>query len=247
MRQFWLGAGIFCAALAAPAYAADAVDTSCDGAMDIAARVEIDGLLPTLSDGALREQHAGGWYRYTPTADGFAVVRAHGLSEEALIEIWSGCPADPAAARLTVGYGMDAPNASAGVIMKPGETLLIRIYEPSGKPAQFKFDVDPIEVETGGGPAGPDIQLFEGVGADNFGQVGGVIGFSISSYTCNVGGQSLAWINYGTPVLAMNAFRLNGGRLTQIGQGFCKSACCVANGDGCNLSCDGFGEGLLPG
>lgn len=65
-----------------------------------------------------------------------------------------------------------------------------------------------------------------------------VWGYSYASYTHNIGTASLRWNsggNNGGPVMAMNLYRLHGGRLEQIGQGFAKYACCVANGTSCNV------------
>ncbi len=81
----------------------------------------------------------------------------------------------------------------------------------------------------------------------DWGAVGGVNAYSLGSYTCNLGTQALAWAFNGTPALAQNAYRLHDGRLMQIGQGWAKHACCVANGSGCG-SCQSTGEaGLRPG
>ena len=77
--------------------------------------------------------------------------------------------------------------------------------------------------------------------------VNGKYGYAWGSYTCNIGGASLSWSNGGSPALAMNGYRLHGGRLTQIGQGFCKHACCAGNGAGCGLACSTTGFGLHAG
>jgi hypothetical protein len=86
----------------------------------------------------------------------------------------------------------------------------------------------------------------------SYGVVGGVGGYSIGSWTCNIGDTSMNWNNGGTPGLAMNAYRLYNGSLTQIGMSWVKLACCVANSGGCvsmagqSLTCGG-GFGLRPG
>ncbi|MBY0312516.1 MAG: hypothetical protein K2W85_10625 [Phycisphaerales bacterium] len=76
--------------------------------------------------------------------------------------------------------------------------------------------------------------------------INGRYGYAWGSYTCNIGATSLAWINGGTPALAMNAYRLYDGRLMQIGLGNAKHSCCVANGSGCG-TCSTTGTGLRPG
>ncbi len=77
--------------------------------------------------------------------------------------------------------------------------------------------------------------------------VNGKYGYAWGSYTCNIGNVNLSWINGGTPALAMNAYRLYDGRLTQIGLGHAKHGCCVANGNGCGLTCSTSGTGLRAG
>lgn len=76
----------------------------------------------------------------------------------------------------------------------------------------------------------------------NFGSTGAgatkMWGYAYASYTHNMGTEPLRWNtggNNGAPVMAMNMYRLHNGRLEQIGMGFAKYACCVANGTACNI------------
>jgi hypothetical protein len=94
--------------------------------------------------------------------------------------------------------------------------------------------------------AGPDITHGEITDAGHYGPVGTIHAYAWGSGTCNIGSTSLSWVNGGTPALGMNAYRLHNGRLMQIGMGFCKHACCVANGAGCG-TCTSTGFGLRPG
>jgi hypothetical protein len=99
--------------------------------------------------------------------------------------------------------------------------------------------------------AGPDITHQEIQDAGRYGTtagapINGKYGYAWGSYTCNIGDTGLAWINGGTPALAMNAYRLHGGRLVQIGLGNAKHSCCVGNGAGCG-TCTTTGTGLRPG
>ncbi|MCH8882177.1 MAG: AAA family ATPase [SAR324 cluster bacterium] len=81
----------------------------------------------------------------------------------------------------------------------------------------------------------------------NWGSVGGIRGYSLGSYTCNIGDQNLMWGNTwgGTPGLAMNAYRLYDGRLMQVGLSWVKHACCAAAGTGCGMGCNGQGGSWL--
>ncbi|MEE9212963.1 MAG: hypothetical protein V3U29_09935 [Phycisphaeraceae bacterium] len=95
--------------------------------------------------------------------------------------------------------------------------------------------------------AGPDVIYQNATSIQNFGSVGGIRGYILDSFTCNVGNMDLLWGNAhdGTPVLAMNAYRLHEGRLEQIGMSWVKHACCAAAGSGCGLACNGNGGSVL--
>ena len=101
--------------------------------------------------------------------------------------------------------------------------------------------------QTPGGGVGPDVIYTDTQGITNWGQVGGIRGYSLGSYTCNIGDEDLLWgsSHNGTPVLAMNAYRLHEGRLVQIGMSWVKYACCAAAGAGCGPPCNGHGGSVL--
>lgn len=99
-----------------------------------------------------------------------------------------------------------------------------------------------------GSSVGPDVQYTDCTSTSNYGAVNGIRGYALGSNTCNIGNVNLQWISHGTPALAMNAYRLVDGRLLQIGQGWCKTACCAGSGPGCGFSCvTGGGGGLGAG
>lgn len=93
---------------------------------------------------------------------------------------------------------------------------------------------------------GPDIVYNDVGGIQNHGVIGGIRAYSLGSHTCNIGDVGLEWANDGTPGLAMNAYRLNSGRLEQIGMSWVKHACCVAN-TSCGGACSPSGIGLRAG
>ncbi|MCZ6655210.1 MAG: dockerin type I domain-containing protein [Planctomycetota bacterium] len=94
---------------------------------------------------------------------------------------------------------------------------------------------------------GPDVTYSNVTSIAHYGPVDGIHAYILDSHTCNVGDQNLLWgySHNGTPVLAMNAYRLLGGRLEQIGMSWVKHACCAAAGSGCGLPCNGTGGTLL--
>ncbi|MFA6044376.1 MAG: hypothetical protein WC718_05280 [Phycisphaerales bacterium] len=95
----------------------------------------------------------------------------------------------------------------------------------------------------------PDVILADITNTQNYGAVGGIRGYAIGSNTCNIGTANLAWVNSGSPGLAMNAFRIHDGRMIQLGLGFAKTACCAAAGSGCQSfgggPCNGAGGSQL--
>ena len=94
---------------------------------------------------------------------------------------------------------------------------------------------------------GPDVVYSNITSIAHYGPVGDVHAYVLDSHTCNMGDQNLLWgfSHNGTPVLAMNAYRLHGGRLEQIGMSWVKHACCAAAGSGCGVPCNGVGGSLL--
>lgn len=92
---------------------------------------------------------------------------------------------------------------------------------------------------------GPDVVYSEVTDTINHGQIGNIRAYSIGTATCNIGDQNLLWTSRGTPTVGFNLYQLRDGRLTQIGLGFCKTACCALAGSGCGLSCNGRGGTVL--
>jgi hypothetical protein len=112
---------------------------------------------------------------------------------------------------------------------------------------------DSAERETQSATFGPGANIeYSGIyQVMNHGAVADFYAYSLGSQTCNLGDQSLSWINNGTPGFASNAYRIHNGRMLQIGTGWVKHACCVANQNNpsvCSgLTCSGSGFGLRPG
>jgi hypothetical protein len=107
--------------------------------------------------------------------------------------------------------------------------------------------VDGLPADSGqGGPrAGGDVTYHNITDVGHYGPVGATHAYIFGTATCNMGNQNIAWTNAGTPGVAFNMFRLQAGRLMQIGQGFVKTACCAAAGNGCGIACNGQGGSVL--
>jgi hypothetical protein len=93
---------------------------------------------------------------------------------------------------------------------------------------------------------GPDVIYQNITSTWNYGLVGETRAYAFDSYTCNIGTQNLRWGGswQGSPALAMNLYRINDGRMVQIGLSWCKQACCAAASTGCG-TCNGTGGTML--
>lgn len=98
-----------------------------------------------------------------------------------------------------------------------------------------------------GAGAQPNVVYTDCTDIDNWGAVGGIRGYSLDSYTCNIGDANLRWgfDNLGSPTLGMNAYRLENGRLLQIGLSNAKHSTFAAAGTGCGADCNGQGGSVL--
>jgi hypothetical protein len=91
--------------------------------------------------------------------------------------------------------------------------------------------------------AGPDVIYSDLSSTAQYTPVNGIRAYTLGTFTCNVGDANLNWNGgTGSPWLAMNAYRMEDGRLEQIGMSWCKNACCAGAGDGCPTGdCNGVG------
>ena len=193
----------------------------------------------------------GAWYEYTAPIDGILNVAVKGRNLRHTLSIWEGCPESRGADLVCRddGWGLES---FAGAVVQEGHLYQIRVAAIGEGDDQFMLDVDIIPTEEGaptddGRAPGPDVTYQDITGIQNYGVVGGIRAYALSSDTCNIGNQNLRWGGSwaGSPSLAMNAYRLHNGRLMQIGQSWVKQACCAAAGGGCGLACNGQGGSVL--
>lgn len=88
----------------------------------------------------------------------------------------------------------------------------------------------------GGGP-GPDVLVGELPDANAYGsdESGLIYAFDIGTAACSIGNVQLRWIGASNqhPVIAQNVFRLNGGRIEQIGASWAKHGFYASSGNLC--------------
>ncbi len=91
---------------------------------------------------------------------------------------------------------------------------------------------------------GADVTYLDCDSVEYWGQQGGVHGYSLQSDTCNIGDENLLWGSV-TPLLGMNAYKYEDGRLRQIGMSWLKNGTTAFAGNGPCGSCNGQGGSVL--
>ncbi|MBC7772303.1 MAG: hypothetical protein H7210_07410 [Pyrinomonadaceae bacterium] len=179
------------------------------------------------------------YYRYTAPATG--AVNASTCSAgsfDTTISIHSACPATTAN-QIACNDNFCGVRSQVTFSAVAGTQYVVRVTgQTTGTFTLTMGDPPPP------GTSGPDVTYQDLTDVASYGAVGGIRGYALGSSTCNIGDANLIWANRGSPALAMNAYRLHNGRLTQVGLGFCKTACCAAASSGCG-SCNGAGGNVL--
>jgi len=179
------------------------------------------------------------YYLYTaPATQAVSVSTCANSTFDTAVSIHSGCPATT---KNQIACNDDACGTRSELTFAATEGVqyVIRISGPAAGTYSLYIGDEP--------PAptiGPDVTLRSLQSIFNGGAVAGMRGYAIGSETCNLGDSDLTWANGGTPALGMNGYRLQNGRLIQLGLGFCKTACCAAAGSGCG-TCNGHGGNVL--
>lgn len=177
------------------------------------------------------------WYSFTAPENGLASFTVCGASWDTTLSAFNGC----GGAELACNDDDCGLQSTIVVAMTDGQTCLVRVAGYGGATGSFTLNTS---FNAGGSQTGPDVVYSEVNGITNWGAVGGIRGYSLGSYTCNLGDQNLPW-NSTSPLLGMNAYRLHGGRLEQIGMSWLKNATVAAAGTGCGLPCNGQGGSQL--
>lgn len=180
------------------------------------------------------------WYYYVPTEDGLATFSLCSAgSFDTTLSIFTGCGGSELSCDDDGCSGSLRSTITLNV--NDGTPYYVRVAGYGGATGTFTLDVTFTE---GGSVGGVDVVYSDIQGITNWGLVGGIRGYSLGSYTCNIGDVNLPW-NSTSPLLGMNAYRLHDGRLVQIGMSWLKNATVAAAGSGCGLPCNGQGGSQL--
>ncbi|MCH9033129.1 MAG: hypothetical protein IID42_01330 [Planctomycetes bacterium] len=95
---------------------------------------------------------------------------------------------------------------------------------------------DPTAQGNRGTSSGPDVIVGHLPDVGNYGSSGDIAAFSVGTTSCNIGDQNLNWIAETNehPVIAQNMYKLQGGRLTCIGQSWLKHGFFALSGNLCS-------------
>ena len=179
------------------------------------------------------------YYLYTAPATGAVTASTcGGASFDTTISVHTACPAG-SANQIACNDNFCVNRSQTTFSAVAGTPYLVRVTGLTTGTFTLTLGDPPTP-----GPSGPDVTYQELTDVASYGSVGGTRAYALGSSTCNIGDANLIWANRGSPALAMNAYRLHNGRFTQVGLGFCKTACCAAVSSGCGV-CNGAGGNVL--
>ncbi|MEM7262887.1 MAG: hypothetical protein AAF488_12920 [Planctomycetota bacterium] len=188
------------------------------------------------------------WYLFVPMESGTLTVSTCGSANfDTVLSIHSDCPGDQT---NQINCNDDACSVQSTVtaLVTEGASYYVRVSGYNGASGDFMIDFDLDNGSTTGGTSGTtgaDVVYTECTSITNWGQSGGVHGYSLGTHTCNIGDANLDWGGGTTPLFGMNAFRLVDGRLEQIGLSWLKNGTIAAVSSGCGLPCNGSGGSVL--
>jgi len=186
------------------------------------------------------------WYRYSATQTLTLRAQTCGSTFDTVVSIHTGCPGE-AGNQLGCNDNGCSLQSTAEAPVVAGTDYWIRVSGNNGAAGSYTLTVSLFDPTL---QIGPDVVYTDCTGITQWtsaGAIGGIRSYSLGSNTCNIGDENLAWggSNPGRPLLGMNAYRLRGGRLEQIGMSWMKRGTGAAAGNGCGLSCNGMGGSVL--
>ncbi|QOJ15823.1 MAG: hypothetical protein HRU75_14760 [Planctomycetia bacterium] len=194
-----------------------------------------------------KEDAGSVWLAYPSNHSGLVLIEACGSDYDTVLTVWTAEPLE-GMQLISDDDGCDGDGRSQLFApVEKNQFYYIQLQDKLGTGGNYSIFIKTLDTydstdtpvypdaPVGGLNSGPDILLSnmqDTYQATTTG-IGGKRAYAFGGWTCNMGDTAFLWQSNGTPSLAMNAFRLHNGRLMQIGLGFCKRACCVANGTGC--------------
>ena len=181
------------------------------------------------------------WYRFVATDDLTLRARTCTADFDTVVSIHSGCPGDLATELACSDNACNGTGSSAEVMATTGVEYWIRVAGANNSAGDFTLEVDMFDPSL---VVGADVVYTDCRSISNWGQIGGIRGYSLGSWTCNIGDENLLW-GVNTPLLGMNGYTLSNGRLVQTGMSWMKRGTGAAAGNGCGPPCNGAGGSVL--
>ena len=186
------------------------------------------------------DDSADRWYVFNAVEEVFLTVSSCGSSYDTVLSIHTDCPGT-SANQIACNDDTCGLQSGVSILAEAGEDYYIRIAGFSGSTGSYTIEVTAVDP---GSVSGPDVTYSDCTSINNWGQDGGIRGYSLGSFTCNIGDTNLQWGST-TPLLGMNGYRISDGRIEQIGMSWLKNGTGAAAGSGCGLPCNGQGGSVL--
>ncbi len=181
------------------------------------------------------------WFRYTPAADCSLRVNTCNSSFDTILSVHTACPGT-ALNQVACNDDTCAQGSSVLVNATAGAPYYIRLtgFNGAAGTAQVQLRCDPP------GTGGPDAYMGELGAMVQLGRLGDTVGCAIDTPLCNAGTDPLDTIvnpDPRHPFFVFNMYRLQNGRLEQVGQSWAKHMFGAAQGDFCGFGCTPYPNG----
>ncbi len=190
------------------------------------------------------------WFLWTAPTSEFATVRTCGFSSlDTMLAAYTpgNCPPTAVLACADDSCGLQSSIAFSATA---GTDYLLRfgVY-PGSNPGTGMLEIVMGEAGCADPSEGPDVIVGDLYDIDKWGSSGGVTSYSLGTYSCNIGDQNLRWFANTNqhPVIAQNIYRLENGRLEQLGLSWLKHGFTALTDELCCDDCIEPGSGSLLG
>ena len=180
--------------------------------------------------------HKDLWLDWIPTVTEGAEFSTCGASWDTTIAVYDGL-ACPTAAPLACNDDACGTQTRVAFAAVAGQHYLVRV----GGWGPTSAGLVDLLVQTATGnscvnpPVGPDVIVADLPSAISYGGLSGVGSYSLATTACNVGDSTMPWTSASAhhPVIAQNLFRIEGGRIQQLGMSWLKHGFASATGSYC--------------
>ena len=224
---------------------------NCEDVQDVGITDTVDGntsQLPNTGSASCGSSTRSGdaIFRYEATQACLLTASTCGSAYDTVLSIHSGCP--PTAANQ-LSCNDDACDLQSTVAheVEAGENYWIRVAGYNGATGSFSLGLSCSEPPPVGD--GADITISSMSGIRQMGRLSGAVSLSMQSTICNMGSDAVDWYSNPDPrhpFLIFNLFRLQAGRLEQVGQSWAKHGFAASQTSGvCGLPCRRDSDGNL--